>query len=348
MCRRSRDNAPARNAFFQTKLAAQDAASNSAVWRKCARSLPAVSALARQEGMAGAWSAAGAIVARGSDWVSRRALHRSGEIPAGPEPGRSGHQRTAGCAMLLCRTIWFTVSAFADRRRYSARGDGAACREKPGRRSAGKFGGPAFGFRRARAARWYRSSTGAWDPRSQEPKNLRARGRNRNHRNRGCGKYDCDASSAAIFFPHEAEVRSFAGRVSFNHEAAWSDAQSAEHERHRSTNFHRAQCCACGCLRFASSFSHMAVCVAARKAFSGYPNHTSGHWSARSCAGGVARSIRRNGSAGSCRGNRLGRGFNWWRDRGRNFCATGRTFLAVEPERERRSSRLAECGAEKY
>lgn len=298
--------------------------------------------------MAGARSAAGAIVARGSDGVSRRALYWSCEIPVGAEPGRSGRQCTAGCAMLLRRTIRFLVSAFADRRRYFARGDGAARREKPGRRSAGKFGGQAFGFRRARAAGWNRSSPGAGNARSQEPENLRACGRNRNYRNRSCRQRDRDASGAAISFPHEAEVRSFARRVSFNHEAAWSDAPSAEHERHRSTDFHRAQCCACGCLRVASSFSHMAVRVAARKAFSGYPDHASGHRSSRSCAGGVARSIRRDSGARGCCGNRLGRNFDWRCNSGRGLCVTRRAFWAVEPERKHRSSRVRECAGEKY
>jgi len=342
MCRRSRDT-PARNAIPQTKLAAQDAASNSAVWRQCARSIPSVSASAGPPGLASPRSFTGAAVDSGSGWVSRCALHWNGEIPAGAEPGRSGHQRTAGSAMLLCRTIWFFVSAFADRRRYSARGNGAARREKPGRRSAGKFGGQAFGFCRARAAGWNRSSTGAGDARSQESKNLRACGRNRNHRNSGCGQRDRDASSAAIFLPHEAEVRSFARRVPLNDKAAWNNAQSAEHERDGSACFYLSQRRARRCLWFASSFSHMAVCVAARKAFSGYPDHASGHRSARSCVGGVARSIRRDGSAGGCSWNRLGCNFDRRRNSGRGFCATRRAFLAVEPERKRRSSRLVEC-----
>ena len=146
MCRRSRDNAPARNAFFQTKLAAQDAASNSAVWRERARSIPSVAASAGAPSLASPRTFTGAAVDSSSDWVSRCALHWSGEIPAGAKPGWSRHRRTAGRAMLFCRTIRLTVSAFADRRRYSARGNGAARGEKQGRRSAGKFSGPAFGF----------------------------------------------------------------------------------------------------------------------------------------------------------------------------------------------------------
>jgi hypothetical protein len=348
MCRRSRDNAPARNAFFQTKLAAQDATSNSAVWGQRARSVPSVPASAGPPGLASPGTFTSATVDSGCRCVSRCALHWSGEIPAGPEPGRCRHQRTAGCTMLLCRTIWFVVSAFADRRRYSARRNGAARREKQGRCSAGKFGGQAFGFRGARAAGRNRSSSGAGDARSEESKNLRACGRNRNRRSCGCCKRDRDASRAAIFLPHEAEVRSFAGRVPLNDKAAWSNVQGAEHERDSSACFYLSQRRARGCLRFASSFSHMAVCMAAGETFSGYPNYTSGHWSARSCASGVARSIRRDSSASGCSWHRLGCNFDRRCNNGRGFCTTRRAFLATEPERKRRSTRLAEGIGDKY
>ncbi len=163
MCRRSRDNAPARNAFFQTKLAAQDAASHSAVWRQRARSLSPVSAAAGAPGLASPRTFTSAAMDSGSDWISRRALYWSGEIPAGLELGRRGHRRSPSCAMLLRRAVRIVVSAFSDRRRYSARGNGAARSEKPGWRSAGKFGGQDFGFYGACAAGRCRSSLGAWN-----------------------------------------------------------------------------------------------------------------------------------------------------------------------------------------
>src|ERR1700735_3476529 len=169
MCRRSRDNALARNAIPQTKLATQNAASNAAVWRQRAGSLPAVPAFARPEGMAGPKAAAGALMVAGSVWISRRALYWSGEIPAGPEPRRRGHSHSPGSAVLFCRTIWFSVSAFPDRRRYFARGDGAARSEKQSRRSVGKSGGSDFGFYGPGSSGWGWRRSGAGGARSREP-----------------------------------------------------------------------------------------------------------------------------------------------------------------------------------
>jgi len=161
MCRRSRDDASARNATSPTKLAAQDAADHCAVRRQCARSIPAVPAPAGTPGMASPWSFAGEAVVVGSDRIPGRALHRSGEIPAGIEPRWRGHRGATGCAMLFCRLIRFAVSAFTDWRRYFARGHGAACGEKQSWRSARKFGGPYFGFCSAGIAGWNRRGFGA-------------------------------------------------------------------------------------------------------------------------------------------------------------------------------------------
>src|SRR5580700_8731308 len=139
MCRRSRDNAPARNALFQTKLAAQDAADNSAVWRQRACSLPFISAAAWPASLASFGALAGAVVVVGSAGISGSTLHRSCEISIGFEHRRGGHERAPSGAMLLCRIIWFVVPAFPDWRRYFATGHGSARGEEQGGRCAGKF-----------------------------------------------------------------------------------------------------------------------------------------------------------------------------------------------------------------
>src|SRR6202035_834346 len=144
MCRRSRDNAPVRNALLQTKLAAPDAADNSAVWRQRAGSLPVISAPAWPASLASVGALAGAVVVVGSAGISGSALHRGREISTGFEHRWRGHQRASSSAMLLCRIIWFVVPAFTDRRRHSAPGHGSARGEEQGGSYAGKFCGPFF------------------------------------------------------------------------------------------------------------------------------------------------------------------------------------------------------------
>src|ERR1700722_12946443 len=166
MCRRSRDNTPARYALLPTKLAAQDAADNSAVWRQRACSLPAISAAAWPASLASVGALAGAVVVAGSVGIFGGTLHRSCQISIGFEYRWLGHQRAAGSAMLLCRAIWFVVPAFADWRRPFAPGHGSARGEEQGGCCAGKFCGPYFGFCGAGAASrdWRGSGAGSAGP----------------------------------------------------------------------------------------------------------------------------------------------------------------------------------------
>jgi len=310
MCRRSRDNAPARIALFQTKLAAQDAADNSAVWRQRACSLPAIPAPAWPAGLASIGTLAGAVVVVGSAGISGGTLHRSCEISIGFEHRRRGNQRATGSAMLLCRIIWFVVPAFADWRRHFAAGHGAARGEEQGGCCAGKFCGPYFRFWGSSAASRDWRDSGAGSAGSQKPKNIRDGERDCDFSDCDCRRRDCGASSAPTFFSHEAAIRSFARRISLNDEATSRDVAGVEHERDSSSNFYHPERYAGRRLRIAPSFPHMVVCVAIGETRGGGTNNSSRYRSAGSCACCVTRSVRRNRGAGGRVGVGLGCNFD--------------------------------------